>query len=174
MFAVSRGAPVVTLGAFPPLLSTLPTVLPLMLCFTSSPFTIFSMLFSSEGEFEAGGGGAGGPSDVGATPGAIMEAVEGGGGGGACPPGGGGGGCSEDGDTMLLFAPGGMLAAAFASAVVGEVGCWVGVGDTEMGRVGGELEAARGWGLLLRLRAPAEFEPGVTASNADPSPDGRL
>lgn len=51
-------------------------------------------------------------------------------------------------------------------------------GDTDTGRcccaVGGELEAARGRGLLLRLRGPPEFEPGVTASNADPRPDGRL
>uniref|UniRef100_A0A182Q962 Uncharacterized protein n=1 Tax=Anopheles farauti TaxID=69004 RepID=A0A182Q962_9DIPT len=110
---------------------------------------------SSDGELEAGGpseeaGGTGGGGD--------MRGAVGGGTGAA-------GG-------MLLF--GGILAAAFASAVVGEVGCWVGVGETEMGRVGGELEAARGCGLLLRLRAPAEFEPGVTASNAEPNPDGRL
>lgn len=64
-----------------------------------------------------------------------------------------------------------------ASADSGEVGfCWVGVGETEMGLVGGELEAARGWcGLLLRLRGPPELEPGVTASNAEPSPEpGKL
>lgn len=51
-------------------------------------------------------------------------------------------------------------------------------GDTDTGRCccadGGELEAARGRGLLLRLRGPPEFEPGVTASNADPRPDGKL
>uniref|UniRef100_A0A182WEF1 Uncharacterized protein n=1 Tax=Anopheles minimus TaxID=112268 RepID=A0A182WEF1_9DIPT len=126
---------------------------------------------ASEGELEEGGGG---PTTVGGGPagtGDMMEAVGAVGAAGGCEDGGGGGG---GGGAMLLFGTGGILAAAFASAVVGEVGCWVGVGETEMGRVGGELEAARGWGLLLRLRAPAELEPGVTASNADPSPDGKL
>lgn len=49
-----------------------------------------------------------------------------------------------------------------------------GGGDTEIGRFGGELDAALGRGLLLRLRGPPELLPGVTASKADPKPDGKL
>lgn len=76
-----------------------------MLCCTSSPFTIFSMLLSSEGELEGG---------------IVVEPSCGGGGGGS------------------------VGWALPASADSGEVGFWVGVGDTEMGLVGGEFEAARG------------------------------
>lgn len=81
---------------------------------------------------------------------------------------------------IVVFGGGGIVGWTVvlpASADSGEVGfCWVGVGETEMGLVGGELEAARGWcGLLLRLRGPPELEPGVTASKAEPSPEpGKL
>lgn len=68
------------------------------------------------------------------------------------------------------------------------------VGDMEIGRVGGEWEEARGLGLELRLRGPLlstlpvpllpmpghseperlAFEPGVTASKAEPRLPGRV
>lgn len=42
--------------------------------------------------------------------------------------------------------------------------------------IGGELDEALGCcrGLLLKLRGPPPELDGVTASNADPSPDGKL
>lgn len=66
------------------------------------------------------------------------------------------------------------------------------VGDIDIGRVGGEWDEARGLGLELRLRGPLStlpaqlpgpvsslllrfaFDPGVTASKAEPKLPGRL
>lgn len=72
----------------------------------------------------------------------------------------------------MLFSSDGELVAGFvASGLIAVVG---GVGDTDIGRLVGELDDGRGRGLLLKLRGPPEFDPGVTASNADPSPEGKL
>lgn len=38
----------------------------------------------------------------------------------------------------------------------------------------GELEVGLARGLVLKLRLPTEFEPGVTASKAEPRDPGRL
>lgn len=56
-----------------------------------------------------------------------------------------------------------------------ELGEWFWGGDTESGlvEVVGELDGGRARGLVLTLLLLTEFDPGVTASNADPRP-GRL
>lgn len=72
----------------------------------------------------------------------------------------------------ILFSSDGELHMDFLSCTVGDTS--IGLGDTEIGRFGGELDVARGRGLLLRLRGPPEFEPGVTASKAEPNPEGKL
>lgn len=72
----------------------------------------------------------------------------------------------------MLFSSDGELDAGLTAT--GTAGCWGGEGDTEIGRFGGELDAARGRGLLLRLRGPPELLPGVTASKAEPRPEGKL
>lgn len=79
-----------------------------MLCCTSKPFTIFSMLFNSEGELEG-----------------ILVTIDVGG--------------WRGGTTGILA-----VVVVPASVDPGEVGFWVGVGDTDIGLVGGEFEAARG------------------------------
>lgn len=70
----------------------------------------------------------------------------------------------------MLFNSDGELDRDFLS---GAVVTFIGLGDTEIGRFGGEFDDARGRGLLLKLRGPPELEPGVTASKAE-NPEGKL
>lgn len=79
---------------------------------------------------------------------------------------------------MLFSSDGELDAFGLARPLIGETrgaGAAGGDGDTDMARLlAGELLAARGLGLLLRLRGPPELEPGVTASKAEPKPEGKL
>lgn len=79
---------------------------------------------------------------------------------------------------MLFSSEGELEEFGLANPLIGETrGAWAagGDGDTDTARLfAGELLAARGRGLLLRLRGPPELEPGVTASKAEPSPEGKL
>lgn len=79
---------------------------------------------------------------------------------------------------MLFSSDGELDAFGLASPLIGEIrGAWAagGDGDTETALLfAGELLAALGLGLLLRLRGPPELEPGVTASKAEPRPEGKL
>lgn len=53
-------------------------------------------------------------------------------------------------------------------------GEWFGDTDKGLVEVVGELDVGRALGLVLMLRLLTEFDPGVTASKADPRDPGRL
>lgn len=54
------------------------------------------------------------------------------------------------------------------------VGEWFGETDNGLVEVVGELDGGLARGLVLKLLLLTEFEPGVTASKADPRDPGRL